>query len=154
MVASLFDNSLGGEIDLSLAEISSLDFVLEKDINLSKRAVLRLRKAEIGPDQAEPHPATIEEARHGAPVPGGLLNHVRNELAINQAEGIVRSSREHDTLGAEIVGGNLRDNSIYDGADGNKKDKVLDQENAANGVGETGVVESTRDAQKPNEKGC
>jgi len=89
---------MGKLVDLGILELSRVNVIIKEHVNLSKRAILGLRKAEPAPKVAEEVGAGIKETSFGSPIPRGTLNHAgRDGIAKNSSE-VVHKPPNHDCL--------------------------------------------------------
>ncbi len=110
-------------------------------------------KAEVGPKPAEEAHAGPEEASFAPPVPGRGVQHVGHDDAVHDAHDVVHVSRQHDGLGLESCGGDLGDEGVADGADGDVVGECVDEEQGANAPGCTFGVGDADQADEEQEEG-
>lgn len=99
---------------------------------LTIRLTLGFRKAEVHPDGAEKAGASPKEGRPGTPIPCRLGQLVVGHDVDEDVAGVVGGASEHDGLGLEAGGRQLRDKTVGDGADGEVVDKGEDDQEGAN----------------------
>ena len=104
--------------DVRGGELAGRDPVGEEDVQLAVGTALGLREAEEGPHDAEEVEAEPEEAGLRPPAPGAGVQHVGRPDVVDDADDVVGVAGEDDGLGAEAGGGQLGDEGVADGADG------------------------------------
>lgn len=68
---SLIVALMGKLVDLGVLELSRRNMIIKEHVNLAKRAIFGLRKAEPAPNVAEKVGASIKQTRFGSPIPRG-----------------------------------------------------------------------------------
>lgn len=115
------------------------DPLLEQNIQLAIGLALGLRQAEIRPHETEGAETRPEKPCLSAPVPRGRVDHARGDDVIEDADDIVEIAGQHDSFAAEAGGGDLGDETVADGADGEVVGEGVDDEHGADDPGGSGV---------------
>lgn len=126
---------------------------LGRKCDVTYSSPLWFRKAEISPDPAEEAHAGPEEAGFALPVPRGGVQHVGHDDAVHDAHDVVDVSRQHDGFGLESCGGDLGDEGVADGADGDVVGECVNEEYGANAPGCAFGVGDADQADEEQEEG-
>ena len=114
-------------IDHGGLKLPGRDTALKHDVQLSISPALGLGKAEKGPDETAGAETGPEEAGLASPVPGGGVEHVGEDDAVDDAEDVVEVAGEDDGLDAETGGREFGHERVADGADGGVVEEGVDQ---------------------------
>ena len=121
------------DIHIRSLELARIDPPLEQDVQLSVRASLGLRETEEDPDHHQEAHAGPEESALGAPAPtgrrGGQL--VGREDVDHDPADVVQVASENNGLGAQTGRGDLGDERVADGTDGEIVDECEEQQHGS-----------------------
>jgi len=94
-------------IDLESLKLPSRDVLSEENIELVKRAILGLRKSEVGPDEDDPSTAAPDESGVATEIPGLGIHKVVLKSATNDTADVVSVAGKADRLLSQTSGANL-----------------------------------------------
>jgi hypothetical protein len=97
------------DVDLGLLPLAGRDLAVEHDVNLAVRAVLHLRKLEVGHDQAAEAGGTPDVTTLAAEVGTVGVEHVRGQEDAGDLHDVVGGATDSGGQGTKTDGGGLAD---------------------------------------------
>jgi hypothetical protein len=125
---------------------------LKQNIQLTVRPPARLRKSKIRPKPTQCTHPRPKEARLAPPVPRRRIQHIRHDDAVHDAHHVIHISRQDDGFGLQARGGDLGDEGVADGPDGDVVGERVDEEEAADAPGRAFGVRDGDEADEEQEQ--
>lgn len=123
--------TVGENVDLCFCEFSCADPLLEEQVKLGESATAGLRYTEVSVNDAQEATASPEESGVVAPCPSAGVEHVRSQNTAHNADDVVKVTSEDDGLDLEAASGDLGDEGVADGTDGQLVTQGPDQHHGA-----------------------